>query len=163
VLPEELDLLELLLSPPPEEDGVVVVPELEDEFPLSSPPPFSPQERVNVMASPRVAANVIFENCVLIVLPPFLWVKNSNAKGSHGGLPVHKNSVNPENSVNFGSDKVYCLYIYLYDKRMTMVLAAPVKPQGIEKEHIGANIEKIEPNVKGFMKFIAKTLVQYRL
>jgi hypothetical protein len=94
VLPEELDLLELLLSPPPEEDGVVAVPELEDWFPPvpedelasvppdedisvlellvppSSPPLCSPQERVNVMASKKPAANAIFENCVLIVLPP---------------------------------------------------------------------------------------------
>jgi hypothetical protein len=58
----------------------------------SSPPE---QERVNVMASPKVAASAIFENCVLIVFPPFLWVKNSNAKGSHGGLPVQKIPGNP--------------------------------------------------------------------
>jgi hypothetical protein len=70
---------------------------------------------------------------------------------------------NPENPLIGGIGvQAFCLYSYLYDKRMTMVLAAPFKPQGIEshfqksrpcgrgsgrryfmwqKRHIGINIQ----------------------
>jgi hypothetical protein len=78
---ELLGLPELLLGAMPEELGLSAVDELCPSMPPSSPE----QERVNVMASPKAAASVIFES-VLIVLPPFLWVK----RAATGGCPYIK-------------------------------------------------------------------------
>jgi hypothetical protein len=61
------------------------------------------------------------------VLPPFLWVKNSSAKGSCEERPYKK---------------FLSLYNYLYDKRMTMVLAAPLVPQGIKFRRENHNADK---------------------